>query len=95
MAFIWWRSFFSSEPPVIARLARVIGDRDVFEAERLRPRGHLLDRVGAVGPVGLRLQIAAQVAVVDEAGSLPASAASISPGLSRSSGAMHGRPRAA
>ena len=58
--------------------------------------GHDLDRLVAVGPVGVAVQVAAQVGQRrSSAGSRPASAASISPRSSRSSGSMNGRPRKA
>ena len=48
------------------QVAGVIGDRDVLAARGACGARHRLDRVGAVGPVGLGLEIAAQGAVLDQ-----------------------------
>ena len=45
----------------------VVGDGDVCEARFLRGARHRLQRVGAVGPVGLRLEVAAEIARLDQA----------------------------
>ena len=56
-----------------AEIPRVIGDRDVFEPERLRRRRHLLDRCAAVGPARVHLQISAQRSIIDQPRELPIS----------------------
>ena len=47
---------------------RVVGDRDVFVAERRAFRHHRLERVGAVAVHGVHVQVAANVLALDEHG---------------------------
>ena len=54
------------EPP-LAQVVRVVGDGVVLVAARDRGAHHLLERVLAVGrPVRVRVQVAAEVAQLDE-----------------------------
>src|SRR3712207_7566335 len=54
---------------VVAEAVRggVVGDRDVLVAARERGLRHLLDRRAAVGGDGVHVDVAAQVALLDEA----------------------------
>ena len=73
----------------------VIGDGDVLVSHAVRGRGHRLEIVLAVGRGRVHVQIAAQIARRSRArGSEPATAASISPRCSRSSGSTHAMPSA-
>ena len=72
---------------------RVVGDREVLVAARLRRLDHLLERVAAVGERRVAVQVAAQVAERRSASAAsPFGAASSSPRPSRSSGGIHGSP---
>ena len=53
------------QPPV-AQPRRVVADREVLVPERLRGAGHLLERRLPVRPRRVRVQVAAQVAALDE-----------------------------
>ena len=49
---------------------RVVGDGDVLQAALLGGGGHLLDRGRAVGPRAVHVQVAADVAQLDQLGQL-------------------------
>ena len=96
IACIWRRSLRASDAAGHRQADGVIGDRDVLQPEIACGARHGLDRVGAVGPVGLGLEIAAQGAVLDELRQAPlAGRPAISPWSSRSSGGTHAKPRRA
>ncbi len=64
--------------------ARVVGDRDVLETARLRGGDHLFKRRRPVGRVGVDVQVAAEVADLDQlrqAPEPPKKASSISPAV--------------
>jgi hypothetical protein len=80
-------------PSLLERLAagelvRVVGNREVLVAQRVCRLRHRFERVQPVRPVGVALQVAANVAKHDEAWQSPCSAASTSPVSSRRGGGM-------
>ena len=46
----------------------MLGDGEIFQAERVRRSGHVLQRIAAVGRDGVRMQIALEIGVFDKLG---------------------------
>ena len=80
---------------VAAGVRRVVGDGDVFVSERDAAWTIVCDRIAAVAPVGVHVQVAADVvrAIRARAGVRPRGADLVVP--SRTSGGINGSPRAA
>jgi hypothetical protein len=83
-------SSFACAASALAQVVRVVGDREVGVAARLRGERHLLHRRLAVrGPRRVRVQVAAQVALLDEHRKLAAPRRLELAAFSRSSGGMY------